>query len=248
MWHLWLNTGSDWNKHSSSRRWVRGKWHLGRLFSRIRLASAQCDTFLLTAILNGHLVRVCSSHVHVLSSFSIYLQYFGGRGSTGQCRYYLGSKPNHIALEHHCISKAAKRTGWRSGFQDTGCCCQPVMQSLLFSFWELVSILLQWVGTERGMAQVSCNSALWEVCILCFALQNQGVSCSWQTWKLSPHFDVRVLSSPEVTAGKRCQMLLILVMWLSSNMFWASEQEIRSFKAALVSWFPPSLLVSPFLF
>lgn len=40
----------------------------------MRLASAPCDTFLLTAILNGHLVWVCSSHVHAPSSFSIYFQ------------------------------------------------------------------------------------------------------------------------------------------------------------------------------
>lgn len=165
MWHLWLNTSSDWNKHSSSRRWVRGKWQLGRLFSRIRLTSAQCDTFLLTAILNGHLVRVCSSHVHVLSNFSIYLQYSGGRGSTGQCRYDLGSKPNHIAVEHHCISKAAKRTGWRSGFQDTRCCCKPVMQSS-FSFRELVFILLRRVGTGRGMTKVS-STLPYEKCTYC---------------------------------------------------------------------------------
>lgn len=75
MQYLWLKTGCNWNKHSSSRRWVRGKWQLWGLFSRMRLASALCDTFLLTASLNGHLVWVCSSHVHVLSSFSIYFQY-----------------------------------------------------------------------------------------------------------------------------------------------------------------------------
>lgn len=76
MQHLWLKTGCNWNKQSLSRRWVRGKWQLWGLFSRMRLASALCDTFLLTAILNGHLVWVCSSHVHVLSSFSIDFQYW----------------------------------------------------------------------------------------------------------------------------------------------------------------------------
>lgn len=185
MWHLRLSTGSDGNKGSSSRRRVRGKWQLGRLFFRRRFASAQCDAFLLTAIFNGHLVQVCSSHVHVLSSFYIYLQCFGGRGSTSQRRYNLGSKPSHIAVEHHCIPKAAKRTGWRSAFQDTRCCCKPVMQSSLFSFGELVSTLLQWVGTERGMAKVSCNSVLWAVlcssemrCLL-FMTNMKALSTFW---------------------------------------------------------------------
>lgn len=45
---------------------------------------------------------------------------------------------------------------------------------------------------------------------------------------------------------KEVSKVLILVMWLSSNMFSGSEQEIPSFKATLVSWFPPSLS-SPFL-
>lgn len=183
---------------------------MGRLFSRIRLESAQCDTFLLTAILNERLVWVCSSHVHIVIRFSIYLQYFGGRGSTGQCRYDLGSKPNHIAVEHHCISKAAKRTGWRSSCQDTTrCCCKLVMQSLSFSFWELVSILLWYVGTERGTAKISCNSALWEVQVLCLAFQKQDVSCLWQNMKSLSTFWCLWPASPGVIAGKRCDFLAI---------------------------------------
>lgn len=107
-----------------------------RLFLRIRLASAQRDAFLLTAIFNGHLVQVCSSHVHVLSSFYIYLQCFGGRGSTSQCRYNLGSKPSHIAVEHSLHPQSSQENWLKKRFPRHQMLLQPSHAELVVFFWR----------------------------------------------------------------------------------------------------------------
>lgn len=209
MQHLWLKTGCNWNKHSSSRRWVRGKWQLWGLLSRMRLASAPCDTFLLTAILDGHLVGVCSSHVHVLSSFSISFQCSEAHAPQANADTIWEAsltilqlniaaspkKPRELAEE--AVSKTP------AAVSNQSCKACFLFNSLFLSWGDRWAQAERWTKSMWNAHTVFCYSK--PKCLLLMTNMKDTL------WCLCP-----LLS--QCHCRKEVPKVLILVMWLSGHM------------------------------
>lgn len=136
-----------------------------------------------------------------------------GPGSTGQCRYDLGSKPNHIAAEHHCISKEAKRTGWWSSFQDTSCCFKQSCKAC-FLFNSLFSCQGDRWTQREGWTKLQLWS-MWNArTVFCYSKPTCLLfmkNMEGTLWCLCP-----LLSWCH--CRKKVPKVLIIVMWLSSHM------------------------------